>query len=79
MKDIHSCSYYCNRPECVLAQRNELRDKLAQQAETQPILFGWLVSPHGEWKRNHNIKKVSLPPESLDWKIPLYVLGGNDE
>jgi hypothetical protein len=26
--DIHSCSYYCNRPVCIEAQRNELRDKL---------------------------------------------------
>jgi hypothetical protein len=26
--DIHSCSYYCNRPACIEAQRNELRDKL---------------------------------------------------
>jgi hypothetical protein len=24
--DIHSCSYYCTRPACVLAQRNEMRD-----------------------------------------------------
>jgi hypothetical protein len=31
MTDIHSCSYYCTRPACVLAQRDELRDKL--QAE----------------------------------------------
>jgi hypothetical protein len=22
----HSCSYYCERPACVLAQRNEMRD-----------------------------------------------------
>ena len=26
--DIHSCGYYCNRPACIKAQRNELRDKL---------------------------------------------------
>jgi hypothetical protein len=26
--DIHSCSYYCDRPECVKAQRDELRDRL---------------------------------------------------
>jgi hypothetical protein len=26
--DIHSCGYYCERPACVKAQRNELRDKL---------------------------------------------------
>ncbi len=30
MTDIHSCSYYCDRPECVKAQRDELRDKLVQ-------------------------------------------------
>ena len=35
-EDIHSCSYYCTRPECVLAQRNELRDK--QQAEREAII-----------------------------------------
>ncbi len=27
---IHTCSYYCNRPECVRAQRDELRQKLEQ-------------------------------------------------
>jgi len=26
--DIHSCGYYCDRPACIVAQRNELRDKL---------------------------------------------------
>jgi hypothetical protein len=26
--DIHSCGYYCDRQACILAQRNELRDKL---------------------------------------------------
>lgn len=31
MSDIHSCSYFCTRPACVLAQRDELRVK--QQAE----------------------------------------------
>lgn len=28
MSDIHSCSYYCTRPACVLAQRDELRDSI---------------------------------------------------
>jgi len=26
--DIHSCGYYCDRPVCIIAQRDELRDKL---------------------------------------------------
>jgi hypothetical protein len=28
MTDIHSCSYYCDRPNCIKAQRDELRDKV---------------------------------------------------
>lgn len=28
MKDLHSCSYYCTRPACVRAQRDELRDRI---------------------------------------------------
>ena len=28
MTDIHSCSYYCDRPECIKQQRDELRERL---------------------------------------------------
>ena len=28
---IHSCSYHCNKPECIKAQRDELREKVAAQ------------------------------------------------
>lgn len=28
MNDTHTCSYHCQRPECVLAQRDELREAL---------------------------------------------------
>lgn len=30
-RNLHTCNYYCMRPECILAQRNELRDRLAKQ------------------------------------------------
>jgi hypothetical protein len=51
--DIHSCGYYCDRHACILAQRNELRDKLFEgQAVktysggkpnyTQPIEKEWV-------------------------------------
>jgi hypothetical protein len=30
---IHTCSYYCDRPKCIKAQRDELRQKL-EQAES---------------------------------------------
>lgn len=29
MSDIHSCSYFCDRPACVRAQRDELRGRIA--------------------------------------------------
>jgi hypothetical protein len=27
MTDIHTCSYHCERPACIKAQRDALRDK----------------------------------------------------
>ena len=33
---IHSCSYYCERPECIKAQRDELRDKLEALQGVKP-------------------------------------------
>jgi dsDNA-binding SOS-regulon protein len=40
MTDIHSCSYFCTRPACVLAQRDELRDKMLVQTE---LVDKWLT------------------------------------
>jgi hypothetical protein len=28
MTDIHSCSFYCDRPTCIKAQRDQLRDDI---------------------------------------------------
>jgi hypothetical protein len=28
MIDIHSCSLYCDRPACIKAQRNQMRDDI---------------------------------------------------
>ena len=41
---IHTCSYYCERPECVLAQRDELRQKIEQAEKQEPVAIG------EEWK-----------------------------
>jgi hypothetical protein len=30
MIDIHSCSYFCDRPECVRRQRDEMRDRMVK-------------------------------------------------
>ena len=43
--DIHSCSYYCTRPACIAAQRDELREKFfALQSMTKALgvyTHGW--------------------------------------
>jgi hypothetical protein len=31
MDDIHSCSYFCDRPACVKAQRDKLREMLYER------------------------------------------------
>ena len=40
---IHSCSYHCDKPACVKAQRDELRDKYFRQFERPNPLYthGW--------------------------------------
>jgi len=47
MSDIHSCSYYCDRPACIKAQRDELRDRFQVMQAPQPAVdvFDSLVSP----------------------------------
>jgi len=43
MDDIHSCSYFCDRPACVKAQRDKLREILYERTWvglTDEELFG---------------------------------------
>lgn len=42
-EDIHSCGYHCDKPACVKAQRDELRDKYFRQFERPNPLYthGW--------------------------------------
>lgn len=34
--EIHTCSYYCERPECIKRQRDEMRDRMAAALAQQP-------------------------------------------
>jgi hypothetical protein len=38
---IHSCSYYCQIPACIKAQRDELREKLYQRT--------WVGLTNDDW------------------------------
>ena len=56
--DIHSCGYYCDRPLCIKAQRDELREKMfSEQAvktyeqEPQETISKWIKAntEHRQW------------------------------
>jgi len=58
--DIHSCGYYCDRHACIVAQRNELRDKLFE---------GQAVKTYSGGKPNYT--ELPQPEPTIDgW--PLY-------
>jgi len=42
---IHTCSYYCERPECIRAQRDELRQKLEQAEMVEKGTKAWADTP----------------------------------
>ena len=63
--DIHSCSYFCKRPACIKAQRDELRAK----NEAHQIVFSGIASALAEL---HNMTPEQLDTlrkdaERLDW------------
>ena len=45
---IHSCSYYCERPDCIKAQRDELRERLAQ-LEQKPVPWESFFKRYCPW------------------------------
>jgi hypothetical protein len=53
---IHSCSYYCDRPECIKAQRDELRERLAQP-EQEPKCKAIIEVFGKDWR----LEYMSLP------------------
>jgi hypothetical protein len=83
--DIHSCGYYCNRPACIEAQRNELRDKLfsdqavktysggkpnyTQPIEQEPVAYIDVETRNLSWAR---LTRWETPTTVKMDKIPLY-------
>ena len=66
MSDIHSCSYYCSRPACVLAQRDELRDAIealrAELAAARALLRACLPELDGEGVTIHRVWAALAAP-----------------
>jgi hypothetical protein len=58
---IHTCSYYCDRPECIRAQRDELRQKLEQAEKQEPSLW-FAIGKDGR------VKYTTDSDRALKWK-----------
>lgn len=64
----HTCSYYCNRPECVLAQRNELRQAIEKKRE-------WVHLTDEEFEEV--VKELGKDPRILAVEIELRLMEKN--
>ena len=66
--DIHSCGYYCDRPACLKAQRDELRDKLFEGQAVKPkgVALTSIEHPHLGKPSKHKISKKSLEAMVLE-------------
>jgi hypothetical protein len=59
--DIHSCGYYCDRHACIVAQRDELRDKLFE---------GQAVKTYSGGKPNYTEPEEKFYKQAVDGTIP---------
>ena len=58
MTDPHTCSYYCDRPECIKAQRDELRAKYVKLADAHSLALS----------QNHNAASMSAAGAVFDFQ-----------
>jgi hypothetical protein len=83
--DIHSCGYYCDRHACIVAQRDDLRDKLfsdqavktysggkpnyTQPIEQEPVAYIDVETRNLSWAK---LTRWETPTVVKMDKIPLY-------
>ncbi len=69
--DIHSCGYYCDRHACIVAQRNELRDKLfSKQPQSDGVALTSIKHPHLGKPSKYKLSKESLETVVLEGPEP---------
>ena len=84
--DIHSCGYYCDRHACIVAQRNELRDKLfegqlvktysggkpnyTQPIEPEPMIDGWPLYSGLPQPEPEPVAYINVTDRTLEWAKP---------
>lgn len=70
----HSCSYHCDRPECIKAQRDEMRERLKQIDAQEPVAWMFSVREKDGSIREFAAIDYYIQPHDLKIisKIPLY-------
>jgi hypothetical protein len=63
MTEVHSCSYYCNRTKCIKAQRDELRERLAQPEQEPDYWLGYGLQAHKEKPFEGATPVYTTPPK----------------
>ncbi len=66
MTEVHSCSYYCDRPECIKAQRDELRERLAQPNDFNPDWDAMAVMVEEQQRMAKRIEELEAQPVALE-------------
>ena len=85
MEEVHSCSFYCQKPECIKRQRDEMRDAQTARVSTAPqeplyVIFdgpcshesGRFVEVENERGQSVRVGEWQMLPDGL-WSLgPLY-------
>ena len=79
----HTCSYYCERPECIRAQRDELRDRLgrelaAAKAEAAAMENNWMCAEEKASRREAEAEALREACE-LIWQWQDMMTDGPDD
>jgi hypothetical protein len=48
----HTCSYHCDRPECIRAQRDELREAIAKR-EWVSLTIDEIKELYNQWEKDN--------------------------
>jgi hypothetical protein len=48
----HTCSYYCDRPECIRAQRDELREAIAKRKWVN-LTIDEIKELYNQWEKDN--------------------------
>jgi hypothetical protein len=76
----HTCSYYCERPECIRAQRDELRERLesaeAELADKADPKLAERLREEWEWLENEAGDNAALMETAELLRDAAAALGG---